>query len=79
MTLSTREAAEAKARQRFFVLNAVRFGGLGMVMLGMAIAGGLLPLPWQAGAALAVVGLVDFFFVPLFLARSWKAGDDRQQ
>jgi hypothetical protein len=75
MTRSPHEAAEAEARQRYFILNAVRFSGIALVMLGLAIARGMLPLPWLVGAVLALAGLLEFFFLPPIIAKRWKAGD----
>lgn len=72
----TRAAAdETRARQRFIILNAVRIGGLGMLLAGIAIARGVIPGPYALGAALAVAGLLDFYFGPRLIARSWKADD----
>lgn len=79
MSRPSREAAEALARQRYIILNALRFSGIALVMLGIAIARGLIDLPWAAGAVIAVIGLLEFFFLPRFIARRWNAGDDRQQ
>lgn len=71
----TRAAAdEARARQRFIILNAVRIGGLVMLLAGIAMARGVIPGPYALGAGLAVAGLLDFYFGPRLLARSWKAG-----
>lgn len=75
MTRSPHEAADAEASQRYIILNAARFSGIALVMLGIAIARGLLPLPWVVGAVLAVLGLLEFFFLPRIIARRWKAGD----
>lgn len=75
MTPSPREAAEARARQRFIVITAMRFAGVGLVMLGFAIVRGLVDLPYAVGVVLAVVGFLDVFVMPVFLARRWKAGD----
>ena len=73
MTQPTRrEAADARARTRFIVMTVARFGGVAMVMLGMAIIQGVVDLPWAAGVVLAVVGMIDFFIVPLLLAKAWK-------
>lgn len=75
MTQSPREAAEARARQRFIVITAMRFTGVGLVMLGFAIVRGLIDLPYEVGVILAVVGFLDVFAMPVFLARRWKAAD----
>ncbi|QDH34105.1 hypothetical protein [Porphyrobacter sp. YT40] len=75
MSRSPREMAEAQARQRFIVITAMRFAGVGLVMLGYAIVKGVIDLPYWVGVALAVMGFVDVFAMPVFLARRWKAAD----
>ena len=70
---------ERIAAQRYGVLQLVRFLSIGFVIAGIAIANDLLPLPYWTGVVLAVVGLVEFFFLPPLLARHWKAGDRRSQ
>ena len=77
MSRSPHEAAEAEARQRYVILNAVRFSGIALVMLGLVAARGLLPLPWVVGAVLAVAGLLEFFFLPPIIAKRWKSGDGK--
>lgn len=66
---------EVRARQRYIILNAVRIGGLGMLLVGVAIARGVVDGPYALGVVLAVAGLLDFFFLPRLLARRWKTGD----
>jgi hypothetical protein len=78
MTQSPREAAEARARTGFIIITALRFSGIALVMLGFAITGKLIDLPWAVGAVIAVVGMLEFFFLPRILARVWKAGDDKR-
>lgn len=78
MSRSPREVAEAQARNRYIVLNAVRIGGLAMLMIGLAMARGVIGGPYWLGVALAVAGLIDFFFAPRLLARGWASQDDRQ-
>ena len=75
MNRQSREAAERQARQRYILLNAMRFGGIVMVMFGFAIVRGLIDLPWAVGAGVAVIGMLEFFFLPRFIARGWNAGD----
>jgi hypothetical protein len=72
-------AAEERARLRYGIMNAARFGGIALVMLGIAIAREVVPLPYALGVALAVGGMLGFFFVPRSLARRWKAADRAQQ
>ena len=78
MNRPAREASEALARQRFIILNVLRFGGIALLLFGIAIARGLIDLPWALGAVLAVAGLLEFYFLPRFIARAWKAGDGRE-
>ena len=75
MSRSPREVAEAQAQQRFIVITAMRFAGVGLVMIGFAIVKGLIDLPYWVGVILAVVGFFDVFAMPAFLARRWKATD----
>jgi hypothetical protein len=35
-------------------------------------------LPWALGAGLAVLGLLEFFFLPPIIAKRWKAGDNKR-
>lgn len=79
MSRSSGEIAEAKAQQRFIVLNTLRFSGIALIMLGFAIVRGLIDLPWAAGAVIAVVGMLEFFFLPRFVARGWNIGDNKTQ
>lgn len=66
---------EARAARRYAMMNLARLGGLGAVLLGIAIAQKLVPLPWALGAGLAGAGVIAFFFAPPLLARRWKAQD----
>ncbi|WP_296717162.1 hypothetical protein [Erythrobacter sp.] len=77
MSQSARDAAEAQARRRYIIMNIARIGGLGLLLLGVAITRNVLPvqLPWALGAGLAVLGLLEFFFLPAIIAKRWKAGD----
>lgn len=76
MTLPDKAAAdEARARQRYGIMNGLRIGGLALVMFGIAIARGVVALPYPLGVVLAVGGLIGFFFAPPLLARRWKAAD----
>jgi hypothetical protein len=70
----TRETEEARARAGFILITAVRFSGIALIMLGFAIAQGLIDLPWIVGAVLVVAGFIDFFFVPRLVSRRWNAG-----
>lgn len=78
-TRRSREAAEARARNGYLILNALRLSGIGLVLFGLAIARGLIDLPWGVGAVIAVTGLIEFFFLPRIIARAWKAGDQKRR
>lgn len=69
------DPAETQAARRYMTLQAVRFGALGLVIIGIATANGALPLPYPLGVVLAVGGLLGFFFAPPLLVRRWKACD----
>ncbi len=75
MTMSNREAEEARARSGFIIITALRFGGVAMVMLGFAIVRGIIDLPYAVGAIIAVLGFFEIFFLPRVIARRWNAGD----
>jgi hypothetical protein len=79
MNRSDREASEALARQRLIILSALRFSGIALVMLGFAIVRKVIDLPWAVGAVLAVVGMLEFFFLPRFIARRWNPGNDKRR
>jgi hypothetical protein len=79
MSQSKREIAEARARTGFIIITVMRFGGVAMVMLGFAIVRGAIDLPYAVGAIIAVLGFIEIFFLPRFIARRFKAGDDTQR
>ena len=66
---------EATAAKRYTVMNLVRLAALPLVLGGIAIAQGVVDLPYALGVVLAAAGLFAFFFVPALLAKRWKAGD----
>jgi hypothetical protein len=68
---------EDLARQRFMILNLVRFGAIAFVFAGAANVGGkLLPdLSPTLGYVLLIVGVLDFFLAPVLLKRSWRNPD----
>ena len=79
MSLSPRETAEKSARYRFIIMNIVRVFALAMVLVGIAITRFVphLSVEWIVGVGLAVVGLLEFFFLPAIIAKRWKAADRR--
>jgi hypothetical protein len=68
---------EAKAKQRFVVLNLVRLSGALMLAFGLAVIGrGFMDLPKPVGYILFFIGITDFLIVPLLLAKRWKSPQD---
>ena len=73
---------ESVWKRRFALYTAARVGGLGIFLLGLAIAysnllreGG-----WpQVGAVLAILGVVDAVFAPRLLKREWDRQDAGEQ
>lgn len=63
---------EAQAKRRFAVLNAMRLGGLALVMFGLAITRGVIDLPRELGMGIAVIGMLDFFLLPRLLSKRWR-------
>ena len=68
-----------KARQRLLIYTLVRFGGLMIFFLGIAIMYTNLARPggWpQLGAVVAIMGVIDAMFAPLLLKRAWDREDE---
>lgn len=67
------DAAEEQARARYTWLNLVRIGSIAAAIVGIAGAREALPLPYAVSVALAVVGILAFFFAPPLMVKRWKA------
>ena len=66
------------ARRRLWLYTLVRFGGLAIFLLGIAIiyTDVLRPGGWpQIGAIVAIMGVIDAMFAPLLLKRAWDQQD----
>lgn len=61
----------ARARYHFIAIH--RLIGAALVVLGLMAMQRVLDWGEGVGIVLAVVGLIDFFFVPLLLARLWRS------
>jgi membrane protein implicated in regulation of membrane protease activity len=69
-------------RQRLLVYSALRFGGLVIFFLGIALVytdllrkGG-----WpQVGAVIAIVGVADALFLPRLVKRGWERKDQERR
>jgi len=69
---------DARARNRLLAYTAVRFGGLLVFFLGLAIMYSDMVRPggWpQVGAIVAIMGVIDAMFAPLLLKRAWDEKD----
>jgi membrane protein implicated in regulation of membrane protease activity len=65
-------------RKRLLIYSLVRFGGLLIFFLGLAIiyTDLLRPGGWpQVGAVVAILGVLDAFLAPRLLKRSWDDKD----
>jgi hypothetical protein len=72
---------EAKWRNRLLAYSAVRFAGLAIFFLGIAIiyTNLLRPGGWpQIGAIVALMGAIDALFAPRLLKRAWDEKDRNQ-
>jgi len=63
------------ARQRFIAINLIRLSGMAMVLIAIAIHYRKIDAPEELAWALAALGVIEFFFVPQFLARRWRTPD----
>jgi hypothetical protein len=63
---------EKLARNRFFALNAIRLGGLALVLVAIAIHYGRIDAPDIVAYILGPVGLFEFFVLPNIVARKWR-------
>lgn len=74
------EEREMQARQRFIILNLLRFSGAIIVMMGLSIsAGRLVPdFPPLLGYLLLILGMIEFFLLPVLLKKSWNKKDAGQ-
>lgn len=65
--------ASDPAKARFYFIAAHRVVGAILVILGMLAMQGALGWGKDIGKVLAIVGLIDFFLIPLVLSRMWKS------
>jgi hypothetical protein len=70
------------ARKRLLLYSLVRFAGLAIFFLGIAIIYTNLVRPggWpQLGAIIAILGAIDSVFAPRLLKRAWDEKDGQGQ
>ena len=66
------------ARQRLLIYSLVRFGGLAIFFLGLAIiyTNLLRPGGWpQLGAVVVILGVADAMIAPRIIKRAWEKQD----
>lgn len=69
MSKNARDPAKAK----FIAIQALRWSGVGLVLLGLLVLYGDTDVPKAAGYVLFIVGLLDALVMPGVLARMWKS------
>ena len=73
---------QALWRNRLLIYSLVRFGGLAIFFLGLAIMYTKLVRPggWpQLGAVVAILGAIDALFAPRLLKREWDRQDQERE
>jgi hypothetical protein len=66
--------SEDLAKQRFFILQAVRISGVLLALLGLLVVAGKIDLlPGWAGIILVALGMIEMLIVPKLLASRWKS------
>lgn len=64
---------EDEAKQRFFMLAAIRFSGVAMAFFGIAVIMRRLVEPADiVGTALIAVGMFEVLILPTLLLRKWR-------
>ena len=65
------------ARSRFIAIQAMRWIGTAMALVGLLVINRQIALPFdlpiEAGYGLFVIGLLDALIVPTLLNRRWKS------
>jgi hypothetical protein len=72
---------EETAKRRLLLYSLVRFGGLAIFFLGIAImfTNLLRPGGWpQIGAIVVIMGAIDAVFAPRLLKKAWDAQDNAE-
>lgn len=75
--MDNREDAEARAKSRFMLINAMRIAGVVMILAAIAVFNDALPLPDWAGYLLLVLGMFETFVTPTLLSRMWSTNEKR--
>jgi thiosulfate reductase cytochrome b subunit len=74
--MMTREETEKQAFQRFMMLNIIRFVAVFLVMFGLMIITGKLLVGMEfLGYILVIMGMFEFFALPIIVKKMWKKQD----
>lgn len=66
---------EDQAKRRFFILTALRFSGVAIAFLGIAVVAKRLVEPADIiGTALIALGAFEVLILPTLLLRKWREG-----
>lgn len=71
--LAAQPTGRDPAKARFWFIAAHRLIGAALIMLGILAMQGALDWGKGVGKVLAILGLIDFFVIPLVFARMWKS------
>lgn len=63
---------DEQAKSRWMVIQAVRWSGFAIFVVGLLIYAGKIDLPEIVAYVLMGVGLLDALFMPTVLSRMWK-------
>lgn len=70
-------AKEALAKQRFLVITMTRLGGAVMVVIALMQINGVMDwMPEMLSYLLLAFGIVEFFYLPIILARRWSTAPE---
>ncbi|KLI64271.1 hypothetical protein [Aurantiacibacter marinus] len=61
------------AKARWAMLQLIRAGGLLFILGGMVILSDAIAGPPILGIGLLLIGMFEFFFLPVLIARRWKS------
>jgi membrane protein implicated in regulation of membrane protease activity len=73
---------DTRARNRLLAYTAVRFAGLAIFFLGIAVmyTSVLRPGGWpQVGAIIAILGVIDAVLAPRVLKKAWDRRDGERE
>ena len=73
---------DTRARNRLLAYTAVRFGGLAIFFVGIAVMYTNLVRPggWpQVGAIIAIAGVIDAVLAPRLLKKGWDKQDEQER